>query len=413
MFNKKRGIPLYDLLPIDKEALMRYRFHVLGIPHTITTPEYSTCAFTQKVLKLCKMLKRRGHFVIHYGHEDSSVECDEHVTVTKRYDLTKSYGNHDWRKKGFPSFRIDDWVYKTFYAKTIAAIHERKESKDFLLCMFGAGHKAIADAHGDMIVCEPGIGYASGHFAQFKVFESYAILHAYLGLNAVATASNDVWYNVVIPNYFDLDQFEYGEDKDDYFLFLGRVNSGKGVHIAIQIVEEIGSKLIIAGPGSIGNFTGRTEREVIEYVEAVGVADVETRKVLMKRARAMLLPSTFLEPFCGVQIKSMLSGTPIITTDYGAFAEYNVHGVTGFRCRTFEQFIWAARNIGSISPRSCRDWAEQNFSIARVGDMYDEYFWSIRNIYDGDGWYQENLERTNLDWIRKYYPKDEALHCKV
>ena len=252
---------------------MPYRFHILGIPHTITTPEYNSCAFTQKVVKLCRMLTRRGHTVIHYGHEDSAVECAEHVTVTTRGDLALSYGNHDWRTKGFPNFSTEDHVYKVFYDNAIAAVGARKEAHDFLLCSFGSGHRPVADAHGDMIVCEPGIGYAGGHFAPYKVFESYAILHAYLGLEHVARTSNSMWYDVVIPNYFDLDDFEFSADKDDYFLFLGRVYSGKGIHVAVQIVEEIGGRLIVAGPGEVEQYMARTGRPVSDYVTNVGLAD--------------------------------------------------------------------------------------------------------------------------------------------
>jgi glycosyltransferase involved in cell wall biosynthesis len=383
---------------------MPHRFHILGVPHTISIREYSSCAFTQKIVKLCKILKSRGHTVIHYGHDGSRVDCDENVAVTTSDDLYKSYGDHDWRKKGFPPYQLDDHVYRTFYKKAIAGLETRKRPGDFLLCPFGGNHKPVADAHPDMIICEPGIGYPRGGFAKFRVFESYSILHAYLGQSCIQEMSNEMWYDAVIPNYFDLEDFEFSADKDDYFLFVGRVNPGKGIHIALQIVEEVGGRLIVAGAGGFTGNETRTARPISDYAEVVGVVGPEERKRLMTRAKATLAPSTFLEPFCGVQIESMLSGTPVITCDWGAFAEYNIHGVTGFRCRTFEHFTWAARNIHTIDPHACRTWSERNFSLDRVADMYDEYFFSVRNIFGGKGWYEVNPTRTDLDWLCRYPP---------
>ncbi len=349
----------------DETMRSRHRFHILGVPHTISIRDYTVCAFTQKVVRLCDLLKRRGHTVIHYGHEDSVVNADEHVTTVTRADLDVAYGDHDWRVKGFPAFATDDHAYRTFHANTIGELHRRKRRGDFLLCPFGLGHKPVADAHGDMIVCEPGIGYGAGHFAPFKVFESYAMLHAYLGLNAVLTTSNAWWYDAVIPNYFDLADFDYRETKEDYLLFLGRVYSGKGVHVAVQIAEATGRRLVVAGPGNLEGISGRTTRPLGDYVEAVGAVGLERRRTLLAGAAAVLCPSLFLEPFCGVHVEAMLSGTPVITPDWGAFTEYNIHGLTGYRCRTFEHFTWAARNIGTIRPQDCRAWAAENFPWRR------------------------------------------------
>ena len=389
-------------------ATISYTFHMLGVPHTISVPEYTSCAFTQKILKICKLLKSRGHRVIHYGHEDSRVVCDENVAILSKDDFEKAYGDHDWRTKSIPNYSLDDHVYRTFYANAISELHRRKRRGDILLCPWGHGHKPVADALPDMIACEPGIGYPGGGFAKFRVFESYAVMHAYLGQAVVASMSNSTWYDVVIPNCFELDDFAFSAEKDDYFLFLGRIGAGKGTHIAMQIVEEIGGRLIVAGSGTLEGIEGRTSKPKSDYVEFVGLAGVEERKQLMSRARATIAASTFLEPFCGVQIESMLSGTPVISTDWGAFAEYNIHGLTGYRCRTFEQFVWAARNIGKINPHACRDWAAQNFSLDRVADMYDEYFYSVQNVISGQGWYEPNPARQSLDWLTRRMPQARA-----
>ena len=59
----------------------RFRLHVVGLPHTQTSKEHCACAYTQKVLNFCRMMKSLGHEVFHYGAEGSHVECDEHVQV--------------------------------------------------------------------------------------------------------------------------------------------------------------------------------------------------------------------------------------------------------------------------------------------------------------------------------------------
>jgi len=375
----------------------KFRFHILGLPHTVTSPEYTVCAYTQKVLKFGKMMKARGHTIIHYGHADSVLDCDEHVTVTTNADLEIAYGNYDWRKNFF-KYETDDHAYQTFYKNAITEVALRKQPRDFILPFWGSGVRPVCDAHPDMICVEPGIGYAGGHFAQWRIFESYAIRSAIGGAESVGQCKES-WYHAVIPNYFDPAEFTYSAEKDDYFLFLGRVYSGKGADVAYQVCKEIGAKLIYAGQGTLADMG---LPEIPGQIQHVGYAGLEKRKQLLSGAKGFFLPSAYNEPFGGAAVEAMISGTPVITSDWGAFPEYVIQGKTGFRCRSFDHFCWAARNIEAIKPIDCRNYAMDNYSMDRIALMYEEYFQMVMDVYTGAGWYAQHPERTNLDWLAQY-----------
>lgn len=375
----------------------RLRFHLLGLAHLQTTKENSSCAYTQKIIKLSKMLKSKGHIVYFYGVEGSKVDCDEFVEVLSKKILDEVYGEYD-RKKEFFKCDPTDLAHKTFNKNAIREINKRKEKKDILLCPMGTYHKEIADKTG-LIAVESGIGY-TGVFSQFKVFESYAWMHYIYGMLNV---ENGNWYDAVIPNYFEVDDFPYCAQKEDYLLYFGRIISRKGVSLASEIAKATGNKLYVVGQGSLDNdneglcLSG--EKHII-YKKAV---EAEERKEIMGKAKAVLMPTYYMEPFGGVNVEAQLMGTPVITTDWGAFSETVLHGVTGFRCRTFEEFCWAVNNINTLDTLYCRKWAIDNYSCERVADMYDEYLKRVYNLND-KGWYQENEDRHELDWLKKYYP---------
>lgn len=375
---------------------MKHRFHVLALPHTVTSKEYLSCAYTQKVVKFCKMMKERGHTIYLYAHERSSAVCDVLVPVTNDQVLIETYGEYDWKRNQFVH-NINDKAQQTFNKNAIAEIAKHKQPGDLLLCFWGFGHEEISKAHSDLIPVEPGIGYHTGLFAPYRIFESYSVLHiAYEKMKW----GNPSWTDAVIPNYFDPTDFEYREEKDDYVLYLGRIVETKGIQVAVAAAKKAGVKLKVAGQGDYEKTFGTPPNNV----EFVGYADVEKRKQLLAGAKALYVPSYYAEPFGGVMIEALFSGTPVITSDWACFAENNLHGITGYRCRTMEQFVWATRNIDKISPKACREWAMNNFSLDAVSKMYEEYFDNLVRMKKNGGWYADFDERENLDWLVRHYP---------
>jgi len=342
------------------------------------------------------MMMERGHTVYHYGHKDSQVECTEHIPVTFNEDLQIAYGSYDWRKEFF-KHNTSDHAHQIFNKRAIVEVEKRKQANDFLLCFWGFAHEPIADAHPDLIAIEPGIGCTNKPCTKYSIFESYAVMNVVYGKYGISPN----WYDAVIPNYFDPSDFEFNPTPKDYFLFVGRIIDSKGVGIAIDVTKCLGVRLLIAGQGDVTSIRD----PIPDHVTVMGYVEPHQRSEIMRNAKALFAPTHFNEPFGGVTIEALFCGTPTITSDWGGFAENNLHGITGYRCRTIEQFVWAGKNIDKISRKACRQWAMNNFSLDRIGLMYEEYFNTLLKVHDGSGgFYATNDERKELDWLNRYYP---------
>jgi glycosyltransferase involved in cell wall biosynthesis len=355
-----------------------YTFHLPQLPHVVINDETTSCAFSAKVRKFARMMHNRGHRIIFYGHPDSQVTCDEHVIVTDDAVLRQAYGDYDWRGTGY-RHNVNDHAYTEFNRRMIPEIRARAQRWDILCLPFGIGHEPVARAVADLgvIPVETGIGHTTGSFADFRIYESHAVRNAVEGLQ-----NPQRWYSRVIPNYFDLDDFEYSDRKRDYMLYLGRITEIKGITTCIRATAAAGRRLIIAGQGNLADL-GYTN--LPEHVEWVGYANRARRRELMRDAAGLIIASTYNEPFGGVQVEALLSGTPIITPFFGAFAEVNQHRVTGFQCATLRDFRDACVNIEQIRPADCRAHGLK-YTLDAVAPEFERYFADVTEIYTGQGW---------------------------
>jgi glycosyltransferase involved in cell wall biosynthesis len=105
-----------------------------------------------------------------------------------------------------------------------------------------------------------------------------------------------------------------------------------------------------------------------------GYVDVKQRRELLAAAAALIAPTYYIEPFGNIVVEAAMSGTPVVTTDWGGFTETVVQGRTGFRCRSLTEFAQAVDRLPELSTWACRDWAVENYSDPVIHKKFDQYF---------------------------------------
>lgn len=347
------------------------RIHLAApTPHRDVNTDWAPDAYVGKCLRLCAMLTGQGHEVILYGGPGDDTAATEHISVVTAADRARWFGDTDWTHEVFNEFNPVSAPWLAMNSRTVVAMQERIEPHDIIFLTMGLAQAAIQQAFPHHVVAECGVGYEGVLSNTHHCYESLAWMHYIWGKTGVADGR---YFDTVIPNSFDPADYRFEADKGDYLLFMGRLTQRKGLEVVTRLAERY--VVVTAGQG-----------EPIPGIQHRGVVRGAEKAALLAGARAVLCPTTYIEPFGGVAVEAMLSGTPVIASPFGAFSETVEHGVSGLLCSTLGEFLDAANRIDDLDPKLVREWALDRFTLEVCAEQYDRWLGRLSTLY-GKGWY--------------------------
>lgn len=343
------------------------RIHIVGVPRNPSTPHIAVDPYARASYWLTTLLHQNQIETYYYGYVESEVKCTRKFNIVDssfhKHYFTTQFENTHWN--------TSDEADLMFVNNALFLLQDTVQEGDIVVGMWSnyiPQLKSIQSLGAKVV--DGHIGHLSHMGADYNVFTSTANQHFIYGKFGDSTKWNDV---VIPPPCDSITEFTYEENKENYILYLARLIESKGIHIFLDIAKAFPSKkFIIAGQGNLSDVCS----ELPTNVTYVGYAHLEERKKLLSKAQAVVSPTYYIEPFGLTTIEANLSGTPVITTDWGGYVDNVVNGVTGFRCSHFSDFINAINNLDKINPENCRKFGEQ-FTAENSVRKYINYFSKI------------------------------------
>ena len=169
-------------------------------------------------------------------------------------------------------------------------------------------------------------------------------------------------------------RFQPGE----YLAFLGRMSPEKRADRAIEVARRVGMPLKIAAKVDDADrdyfeehIEPMLEADHVDFIGEIGPAD---KADFLGRARALLFPIDWAEPFGLVMIEAMACGTPVIAYRSGSVPEVIADGVNGFIVETIDETVEAVGRLDELSREGCRAAFEERFTVERMAQAYVSTF---------------------------------------
>ncbi len=197
-----------------------------------------------------------------------------------------------------------------------------------------------------------------------------------------ATYAQDFQFDRIVYSGIDTEAIPFGATGEGFLLFAGRMAPEKGADLAIAIARQAGKRLVLAGDiydRAFFESKVAPELAVDSSLDYLGPLPREELFKLMGRADGVLFPSRWEEPFGLVLTEALAAGAPVISWRRGAAPEIIIDGVTGFLLPfdDIEGAATAVARLDQIDRAECRRRIEDNFSLAKMLDGYEAYYYEI------------------------------------
>jgi glycosyltransferase involved in cell wall biosynthesis len=107
-----------------------------------------------------------------------------------------------------------------------------------------------------------------------------------------------------------------------------------------------------------------------DLVEFVGEVDEQEKCAFLGKARALLFPIDWPEPFGLVMIEAMSSGTPVIAWRNGSVPEVISNGESGFIVDSIDEAVAAVKASTHLQRLKVRRYFESRFTAEHMASAY-------------------------------------------
>lgn len=136
------------------------------------------------------------------------------------------------------------------------------------------------------------------------------------------------------PNFTQKPGIKAADEKETYYLVLGRIERLKGSALIAKAFAKNGRRLIFAGDGEQRQALEQyLSRNGINNIECRGQMEHEDAMKLLAGAKALIVAPLWYETFGMTVIEAYSLGVPVIAADFGNPGSLVIDGVTGLKFR--------------------------------------------------------------------------------